>query len=102
MDLLFIDFMKVGPSKDRKENILVMPDTFSKFSVAVVMTNQQVKTVAKALVDKWFYTYGIPSRIHSDQHKCFNNKIIEQLCKMFGVKQSNMTPYNLCGNSPCK
>ena len=50
MDLLCIDFMNVDPSKDGKENVLVMTDAFSKFSVAVVMPNQQAKTVAKALV----------------------------------------------------
>ena len=102
MDLLCIDFMKVDPSKDGKENVLVMTDAFSKFSVAVVMTNQQAKTVAKALVDKWFYVYGIPTRIHSDQGKSFDNKIIEQLCKIYGVKQSTTTPYNPRGNSPCE
>ena len=58
----------------------------SKFSVAVVMPNQQAKTVAKALVDKWFYTYGILTRIHSNQGKSFDNKIIEQLCTLYGVK----------------
>ena len=41
MDLLCIDFMKVDPSKHEKENVLVMMDAFSKFSVAVVMSNQQ-------------------------------------------------------------
>ena len=54
MDLLCIDFMKVDPSKDGKENVLVMTYAFSKFSVAVAMSNQQVKTVAKALAEKWF------------------------------------------------
>ena len=102
MDLLCIDFMKVDPSKDGKENVLVMTDAFSKFSVAVVMPNQQAKTVAKALVDKWFYVYGIPTRIHSHQGKSFDNKIIEQLCKIYGVKQSTTTPYNPRGNSPCE
>ena len=101
MDLFCLDFMKVDPSKDGKENVLVMTDAFSKFSVAVVMPNQQVKTVAKALVDKWCYTYRIPSRIHSDQGKSFDNKIIEQLCKIYGVKQTITTPYNPCINSPC-
>ena len=101
-DLLCIDFMKVDPSKDGKDNVLVMTNAFSKLSVAVVMPNQQVKTVAKALVDKWFYVYGIPTRIHSYQGKSFDNKIIEQLCKIYGVKQSTTTPYNPCGNSPCK
>ena len=94
--------MKVDPSKDGKENVLVMTDAFSKFSVAVEMPNQQVKTVAKALVDKWFYVYGLPTGIHSDQGKSFNNKIIEQLCKIYDVKQSTTTPYNPCGNSHCK
>ena len=75
MDLLCIDFMKVDPSKDGKENVLVMTDAFSKFSVAVEMPNQQVKTVAKALVDKWFYIYGIPTRIHNNQGKSFDNKL---------------------------
>ena len=79
MDLLCIDFMKVDPSKDSRENVLVMTDAFSKFCVAVVTPNQQLKTVAKALVIKWFCTNGIPLGIHSDQCKNFTNKIIEQL-----------------------
>ena len=53
--------MKVDPSKDGKENVSVMMDAFSKFSLAVVRPNQQAETVAKALVDKWFYVYGIPT-----------------------------------------
>ena len=51
------------------------------FSVAVTTNNQQALTVAKALVERWFHVYGIPSRIHSDQGKSFDNKIIDALCK---------------------
>ena len=40
LDLLCIDFLKVDPSRDGKENILVK---------------------------KWFYVYGIPAHIHSDK-----------------------------------
>ena len=100
MDLLCIDFMKVDLSKDGKENVLVMTDAFSKFSVAVVMPNQQVEAIVKALVDKWFYTYRILSRIHSDQDSSFDNRIIKQLCKIYGVKQSTTTPHNPCCSSP--
>ena len=68
MDLLCIDFTKVDPSKSSKENILVLTDTFTKFSQAFVTMNQKALTVAKInsrsgppLVDKWFYVYGIPA-----------------------------------------
>ena len=97
MDLLWLDFMKVDPTKDGKENVLVMTNAFSKFSVAVIMPNQQANTLAKALMNKWFYTYGIPSRIQSDQHKSCDDKIIKQLCK-----QSTSTTYNPHGNSSCE
>ena len=53
--------MNLDPSKNGKENVLVMTDAFSKFCVAVITSNQKAKMVAKALVDKWFYAYGIPT-----------------------------------------
>ena len=77
-----------------KENVLVLTDTFSKYSQAFVTSNQKALTVAKLLVDKWFSVYGIPSRIHSDQGRSFDNEIIAHLCQMYGVRQSTTTPYN--------
>ena len=76
MDLVCIDFTKIDPSKDGKENILVLTDAFTKFSQAFVTPNQKVITVAKILVDKWFYTYGIPAHIHSDKGHSFDNEIM--------------------------
>ena len=61
MDLLCIDFTKVDPSKSGKENILVLTDVFTKFSQAFVTPNQKRIAMAKILVDKWFYIYGIPT-----------------------------------------
>ena len=57
MDLVCIDFTKVDPSKDGKQNILVLTDTFTKFSQAFVTPTQKVITNAKILVDRWFYVY---------------------------------------------
>ena len=60
MDLLCTDFTKVDPLKSGKENILVLTDTFTKFSQAFITPNQKALTIAKILVDKWLYVYGIP------------------------------------------
>ena len=102
LDLVCLDFTKVDPSKGGKENVLVMTDAFTKFSVAVTTNNQQALTVAKALVECWFHVYGIPSRIHSDQGKSFDNKIVDALCKMYGVERTMTSPYNPRGNSQCE
>ena len=102
LDLLCLDFTKIDPSKTSKENVLVMTDAFSKFSVAVVTPNQKALTVAKALVEKWFHMYRIPSRIHSDQGKSFDNEVIQSLCKLYGVQQSLTCPYNPRGNAQCE
>ena len=85
MDLVCIDFTKVDPSKDGKENILVLTDAFTKFSQAFVTPNQKAITIAKILVDKWFYTYGIPARIHSNKGRSFDNEIMLHLYAMYRV-----------------
>ena len=100
MDLLLVDFMKLDPSKNGKENVLIMMDAFSKFCVAVITPNQRAKMVAKVLIDKWFHTYRILTCIHSDQGKSFDNHLIEQLCRLYGIQHSTTTPYNHQGNSP--
>ena len=102
LDLLCIDFRKVDPSRDSKENILVLTDAFTKFSQAFITNNQKALTITKILVEKWFYVYGIPACIHSDKGQHFKNAIISKLYSMYNIKQSMTMPYNLCGNSICK
>ena len=102
LDLVCLDFIKIDPSKTGKENILVITDTFAKFSLAVCTPNQTSKTVAKILIEKWFHVYEVPSRIHSDQGRGFDSNIIKAICKMYGVEQSFTSPYNLGGIAFCK
>ena len=102
LELLCIDFTKADVTKGGKENILVLMDAFSKYSQAFVTSNQKALTVAKLLVDKWFSIYGIPSRIHSNQGRSFDNEIIAHLCKMYGIRQPTTMPYNPHGNSQCE
>ena len=67
LDLLCIDFLKVDPSRDSEENILVLTDAFTKFSQAFITNNQKALTITKILVEKWFYVYGILAHIHSNK-----------------------------------
>ena len=99
-DLMCVDFSKVDPLKDSKENILVLTDTFTKFSQAFVTPHEKAITIAKILVDKWFYVYGFPAAIHSNKGCSFDNEIMSHLYAMYGIEQSTTMPYNLHGNVP--
>ena len=97
LDLLCIGFLKVDPSRDSKENILVLTDAFTKFSQAFITNNQKALTITKILVNKWFYIYGILACIHSYKGQSFENAIISKLYSMYNIKQSMTMPYNLHG-----
>ena len=45
LDLLCIDFLKVDPSRDGKENVLVLTNALTKFSQAFVTNNQNLPTL---------------------------------------------------------
>ena len=95
-------FLKIDPSKGDKENILVLTDAFTKFSQAFVTNKQKALSVAKILVNKWFYIYGILIHIHSNKGLHFENSIISHLYSMYNIKQSTTTPYDLNENSICE
>ena len=102
LDLLCIDFLKVDPSRNSKENSLVLTDAFTKFSQAFLTNNQKALTITKILVENWFYVYGIPAHIHSNKGQSVENAIISRLYSMHNIKQSTTTSYNPCGKSICE
>ena len=102
LDLLCIDFLKVDPSRNGKESILVLTAAFTKFSQAFITNSQKALTITKILVEKWFYVFGILARIHSDRGQSFENAIISKLYSMYNINQSMTMPYNPHGNSICE
>ena len=64
---LCVDVTTMNPSENGKKNVLVLTNAFSKFSQAFVTQNQKGLTMAKRIVDMWFYVYGIPARIHNEK-----------------------------------
>lgn len=101
-EILAIDFTMLEPASDGRENVLVLTDVFSKFTQAIPTRDQRASTVADVLVKHWFHLFGVPSRIHSDQGRNFESKIIKQLCDTYGIKKTRTTPYHPEGNGQCE
>ncbi|XP_041935239.1 uncharacterized protein LOC121697664 [Alosa sapidissima] len=102
LEIIAIDFTILDRASSGQENVLVVTDVFSKFTQAYPTPDQKAKTVVKVLVEKWFYIYGVPQRIHSDQGRCFEGELLHQLCALYGVQKSRTTPYHPEGNGQCE
>ena len=102
LDVLAIDFTLMEPAADGRENVLIMTNVFSKFTQASPSKNQKSQTVAKILVRDWFTRFGVPKRIHSDQGRNFESKLIQDLCNIYGTKKFRTTAYHPEGNGQCE
>ena len=98
LERLAIDFLKLDDGKGKVEDVLVMTDSFTKFSIAVPCRDQTAPTVARVLRDHWFCCFGVPAQIHSDQGKNFESRLIKELCDLYQIKKTRTTAYHPQGN----
>ncbi|KAL6473508.1 hypothetical protein MHYP_G00170690 [Metynnis hypsauchen] len=101
-EVVAIDFSFLEPARDGTEQVLVLTDVFSKFTLVVPTRDQRASTVASVLIKDWFYRYGVPARLHSDCGRSFESALVHQLCDLYGVQKTRTTPYHPQGNGQCE
>ena len=98
-EVVSIDFTVLDKSANGIENVLVITDVHSRYTVCVATKDQKAKTVAEVLIKDWIRIFGLMNRIHSDNGRSFENEIIQELCKLFSIKKSRTAPYNPKANA---
>ena len=91
LDLLHVDFTSIETTLElnqspRVANVLVFQDHFTRHILAYVTPDQTAKTIAKFLYGGYISIFGALARLLSDRGTSFTSSIIEELCKIFGIK----------------
>ena len=99
LDLLHVDFTSIETTLEpnqspRVANILVFQDHFTKHVLAYMTPDQTAKTIAKFLYGGYISIFGAPARLFSDRGASFMSSIIEEMCKILGIKQLQTMPHH--------
>ena len=92
LDLLHVDFTSIETTLElnqspRVANILVFQDHFLKHVLVYMTPNQTAKTIARYLYQGYISIFGAPVRLLSDRGTNFMSSIINQKCKILGIKK---------------
>ena len=103
LDLLHVDFTSIKtmlePNQSpRNANTLVFQDHFNKHVLAYVTPDQTAKTIAKFLYQGYMSIFWAPPRLLSDRGANFMSNVIEEVCKILGIKKLQTTSYHLQTN----
>ena len=104
MDLLHVDFTSIEMTLELNRlpkviNVQVFQDHVMKHVVAYVTPDQTAKTVTKFLYQGYILIFRTPARLLSDQGANFMSSIIDEMCKLLGMKKLQTTPYHPQTNS---
>ena len=89
MELVHVHYMGMEVTVSSKEkpvvkNVLVVVDHFTRFIQAYVTKNHTAYTTAGVLYNSYFFVFGFPQRLMSDQGTEFTGDVIAALCKLLG------------------
>lgn len=93
LERLAVDIMGLFPHTDKgKHYVLVAMDHFTKWPEAYAIPNEEVETVADALVEGVFARFGAAEVIHSDQGRNFESRVFSAMCDYLGMKKTRTIP----------
>ena len=74
--------------------LLVITDSFTKFTKAFPIRQQTAVIVAEILDSRWIDEYGEPEQLHTDQGRNFESKLMAELCQIRNIEKTRTTPYH--------
>ena len=95
MQIIAVDIVRpFSPVQSGNNYVVVVSDYFTKWMEAFAIPNQEAVTVAEKLVEEVFCRFSIPERLHSDQGRQFEGKLMQEVCKLLHINKTRTTAFH--------
>ncbi|CAC5388204.1 unnamed protein product [Mytilus coruscus] len=81
-------------SKFKNRYVLVLMDYFTKWVEAYPIPDMGSYTVARYFCKEFISRFGVPRIFLSDQGPCFEARLFQQLCDLFGIHKTRTSSYH--------
>ena len=89
-----IDTLELPLSENGYKYLFVAIDYFSRYAILHPIPNKKAETIASAIFSEIITNHTTPKVIVTDNGGEFNNEVLSELCKIFGVKKVNVMAYH--------
>lgn len=95
LDRLSTDLLGPLPITPRNNRyILTVTDYFTKWVEVFPVPDQTATTCAQVILNEVVCRIGFPLAIHSDQGRCYESNIFQELCQLLEIRKTRTSPRN--------
>ena len=92
-------FGELKTSHAGNKYILVITDSFTKYTEICAIPSKSAEQVAKAFFERWLIRHAAPEVLVTDCGREFCNKVVDEVCKLWGTEKRRTTPWHPQTNS---
>jgi hypothetical protein len=92
-EMIAIDVAGPFPLSDQGNRyLLIAMDYFTKWLEAYAILNQEASTITQALVTNLLCRFGIPRKLHSDQGRNYESRLLQDILQCLEASKTRSTP----------
>ena len=92
--IIGIDIMDLPVTKQGNRHVLVFQDHFTKWPMVYAVPDQKSQRIVRILCEEIVPMFGIPEALLSDRGANLLSHLMQDVCKLLGIKKLNTTSYH--------